>query len=269
MDRQATAWSAAATTAWETLDGSRATDPTGWEFAKTAAASAWVTPDAEKTAAKDAYDAEIIKAAVTESASKALTDIAAVTAKRSTASDCKDALNLALTAVADKEVEIATERNTLLGKKNEWKALVGTCEVNQYLAFRESYFAAKNTRDEKLEKIKDLMADNTKLAIPDAKGTAGSRCERPRSNGDKRSRVPCSTDDGLCCGAATKTVDGALVTIETCQKADASKYSFQPKRGPMEITDPAKESWDFACIGGAQRVLAAVTAAAGLALLMQ
>ena len=113
------------------------------------------------------------------------------------------------------------------------------------------------------------MADNEKLAIPAANGKTGSRCERPRSNGDKRDRVPCSVDDGLCCGAATKTVDGALVTIETCQKADANKFSYQPKRGPMEITDPEKESWDFACIGGAQRVLAAATAAAGLALLMQ
>lgn len=113
------------------------------------------------------------------------------------------------------------------------------------------------------------MADNEKLAIPAANGQTGSRCERPRSNGDKRDRVPCNADDGLCCGAATKTVDGALVTIETCQKSDANKFEYQPKRGPMEITDPAKESWDFACIGGAQRVLAAATAAAGLALLMQ
>lgn len=113
------------------------------------------------------------------------------------------------------------------------------------------------------------MDDNDKAAIPAANGKLNSRCERPRSNGDKRDRVPCDVEAGLCCGAATKTVDGALVTIETCQKADASKYSFQPKRGPMEITDPAKVDWDFACIGGAQRVLAAAAAAAGLALSMQ
>ena len=98
-------------------------------------------------------------------------------------------------------------------------------------------------------------------------GKAGARCERPRSNGDQRARTACAEE--LCCGAATKIIGQTEVTIETCQKADATKYSYQPPRAAMGLAMPSTEQWDFVCIGGATRVLAAAAAAAAAGLMMQ
>lgn len=96
MDRQAKAWKVAATTAYDTLENSRLTALTGWETKKTAAAEAWGTANTEWGTANDLYQAEIIKSAVTESASTSASEISAVTDKRDTANSKRDDLNTAL-----------------------------------------------------------------------------------------------------------------------------------------------------------------------------
>lgn len=153
--------------------------------------------------------------------------------------------------------------------KGVWEQAVAACEVAKYKAFRTTFQAAQAKRVEDLATIKKLMSTRAAAAKKPGSGGAGARCERPRSNGDNRKRRLCTPDAGLCCGAASQTVDGALMTIETCQKKEATTWDYQPPRGPMELTMPAKKSWTFACIGGAQRVLAAAAAAAGLAIAMQ
>merc|ERR1711981_268079 len=128
---------------------------------------------------------------------------------------------------------------------------------------------ATDLRTGNLGKIKALMEkrETAAAAQKPGSGKAGARCERPRSNGDAKTRELC--DEALCCGAATKLIGQTEVTIETCQDAGATKYAYQPTRSAMGLAMPATEDWDFACILGAQRVLAAAAAAAAAGLMMQ
>jgi len=158
----------------------------------------------------------------------------------------------------------------MAGEKAAWETAVGACEVLKYKAFRDAFFAAQTTRGEKLDEIKKLLAEDaaTELAALPGSGKAGSRCQKPRSNGDAKGRAACA--EGLCCAAASKQVGGALVTVETCQTATDTSFTYVPRRAPMQVDNPPGETWDFTCItGGAQRVLAAAAAAAGLGLMMQ
>jgi len=164
---------------------------------------------------------------------------------------------------------VAEEVVKLAGFEVALEEALEKCESAQYTAFRKTFQDATKKRTEDLTAIETLMGDAKKTALKKKSGSglAGARCERPRSNGDSRTRTACEAE--LCCGAATKLIGQTEVTIETCQKADAVKYSYQPPRGAMGLTMPAVESWDFACIAGAQRVLAAAAAAAAAGLMMQ
>lgn len=104
MDAQAQAWKTAATSAWQALEDTRLTAVTGWETAKTAADTAWGTANTDWGTANDLYQAEILKSAVTDSASTSASEISAVTDKRTIAGTKKGDLNTALTAIADKKV---------------------------------------------------------------------------------------------------------------------------------------------------------------------
>jgi hypothetical protein len=172
-------------------------------------------------------------------------------------------------AEADKRDELAKEVVVCDGLEVKVQEALEKCESKQYTNFRKTFQDATGTRGDNLKTIKDLMDKREKdgLAKKAGSGKAGARCERPRSNGDARGRTACA--DELCCGAASKLIGQTEVTIETCQKADATKYSYQPPRAAMGLAMPAVESWDFVCIAGAKRVLAAAAAAAAAGLMMQ
>jgi len=65
-----------------------------------------------------------------------------------------------------------------------------------------------------------------------------------------------------CCGAAKGAMNGATMTIETCQPKTTKKYKYQPPRAPMATTWPAQIEWTFACIDGASKLAAATSALA-------
>lgn len=165
--------------------------------------------------------------------------------------------------------DLAAEVLKCAGLETLLEEALEACESAQYATFRKTFQDATTKRGDNLKTIKDLMEkrDKATAATKPGSGKAGARCERPRSNGDARGRRACEAE--LCCGAATKVIGQTEVTIETCQKADATKYSYQPPRAAMGLAMPAVESWDFACIGGAKRVLAAAAAAAAAGLMMQ
>lgn len=193
----------------------------------------------------------------------------AVVEYRGTADKAKIELEKAVKACEDKRADVV---KAVLAKKELEKTHateLAKCETAKYKVFRDNYLAARKKRVDDLKKIGDAIKaeqDKRKKLKPGS-GTVGARCERPRSNGDRRTRVPCGAD--LCCGAASKLMGSVLVTIETCQKTDATKYKYTPPRAPMASTAGKEVEWDFACIGGASRVLAAVAAAAGVGLMMQ
>lgn len=222
-DATATSATAAAKKKWDDLAAPLAT-------AKKAASDAealLTAPLAALKGLRDKSDAEGVKVAA---AWKALTD------NRAT--------------LAGNEADVAT------AKKAHLKALV-ECRSSQYDAFKKKLGEAQAARETKLTQIKDLIAAQKRPAL----GADGGRCEKPMSNGDHMKRGACATPDTHCCGAAQGVgPTGALMTIEVCQLKTATAYMYQPPRGPMATTMPAKVSWDFVCIGGA-RQLAGVAAA--------
>lgn len=127
---------------------------------------------------------------------------------------------------------------------------------------------AEKARAKTLEDIKAKMEKEAKDMPAAGSGKSGARCEKARSNGDRKMRAACG--ENLCCGAAKGSVGGAVMTIETCQKTDAKTYTYKPPRAPMALDDDADlaKSWPFACIAGAARVAAAATALATSAYLM-
>lgn len=62
--------------------------------------------------------------------------------------------------------------------------------------------------------------------------------------------------------AGAGTADAMWRTIETCQKADAVSYNYQPARSPLAITMPATQDVAFTCIEGAKKLAAAASAVA-------
>ena len=223
-------------------------------------------------AAKVDYDAKMIHADYTGKIAQGGDGEAlaqAVAAERVKVDTAEQAVDAAILAEVAARGALAAEVLNCAGLEAALQVALAECESQQYKAFRTSFQEATDARQADLDKIKELMDKREKAAagMKAGSGLAGARCERPRSNGDKRGRNKCEAE--LCCGAATKLIGQTEVTIETCQKADATKYSYQPPSSPMGLAMPATEDWDFACIGGAQRVLAAAAAAAAAGLMMQ
>ena len=69
-------------------------------------------------------------------------------------------------------------------------------------------------------------------------------------------------DKPLCCGAAQRFLkDGTKLSIETCQLADATTYTYYPALPAGAVVAPTPETWRFQCISAAQKLAAAATAA--------
>jgi hypothetical protein len=145
-------------------------------------------------------------------------------------------------------------------------AAVLACQIAAYDTYRTALEAEMVQRAEDLKTIKALL--ETELVEP-APGTAGARCEKALSNGTYRpARGETTCAETLCCGAARvwmesgTTADAGWRTLETCQLATDTSYTFQPARAPMATTAPAGVSVDFACIEGAKKLAAAASAVA-------
>lgn len=129
---------------------------------------------------------------------------------------------------------IATE----LGKQVKLAATLAekiqACEVAAFLKYSQELATAVQQRKDDLKTIKDMLAA---IAVP-ARGAAGARCEKAFSNGtfrpartnasgadDKSHLLTGGCGDTLCCGAAVVpagTAGDAVMTIETCQKAEGT-----------------------------------------------
>lgn len=175
-------------------------------------------------------------------------------------------LNDAIKAVADQNDKIAAEDKLIKVAKEAYEAQLALCREEKYDDYKKTLRDAEKDRTDALDKIKKLMADNAAKTPAPGSGKEGARCEKARSNGDGRQRTKCG--ENLCCGAAKGNVAGAVMTIETCQKTDATEYTYIPPRDPMAIEDKTGVKWTFACIDGAARVAAAATALATSAYLM-
>jgi len=187
--------------------------------------------------------------------------------KRREAADAQQVKLLkAIKDVKDKNDLIDIEAGKIKVAKKEYEDQLALCREEKYDDYKKTLADAETKRTDDLAAIKKLMAANAAKQPAPGSGKEGARCEKARSNGDGRQRTKCG--ENLCCGAAKGNVGGAVMTIETCQKSDATEYTYVPPRDPMALEDKTGETWTFACIAGAARVAAAATALATSAYLM-
>jgi len=62
--------------------------------------------------------------------------------------------------------------------------------------------------------------------------------------------------------------NGTKLTIETCQLAIAGTYTYYPPLEDNDVEQPIPETWRFQCISGAQKLVAAATAALAASYMM-
>jgi hypothetical protein len=163
------------------------------------------------------------------------------------------------------------------------KAEETKCKNTQWDAYKATLVSSMSTRKSNMTTIATLIDDEDVKRAAVKAGATGSRCEKPTSNGDPKTRgtKPCTTDTD-CCGAATgKLADTgatalvsadsnmATMTIEVCQPKTDTKYKYRPPRMPMATAFPATVEWDFKCIGDARRIAAMATFAAASLFMMQ
>jgi len=163
---------------------------------------------------------------------------------------------------------VAAAEGELLKAQKALASTIQSCQTKAFDKYKATLDAAIAARKTKLDTIETLLKGQT----TPAPGTIGARCEKALSNGTFRKARDefggCGT--GNCCGAARvwmnvgveTTEDVAWRTIETCQKADAKTYDYQPPRAPLATVMPAVKSVDFACIEGAKTLAAAASAVA-------
>jgi len=98
-------------------------------------------------------------------------------------------------------------------------------------------------------------------------GAVGALCAipQPAADGTQAARPTCAEGEPgqpLCCGAAQRFLkDGTKLSIETCQLASATTYTYYPALPDGALVAPTPETWRFQCISAAQKLAAAATAA--------
>jgi len=98
-------------------------------------------------------------------------------------------------------------------------------------------------------------------------GSVGTLCHYPKvAEGEAaQPRPECAEGEPgapLCCGAAQRFLkDGTKLSIETCQLATDTTYTYYPALPADAVVAPATETWRFQCISAAQKLAAAATAA--------
>lgn len=200
---------------------------------------------------------------------------AAATAKRAAVVEAGQALAGARSNLAGAVSEQAAAIGAVNAKKGEIAAkeaeeltAITACEALAYDAYAAALVVAKDERAAKIAKIEKLI-DTAEEAAPAAKA-AGSRCELAPSNGTMRpgrfqgaENYVCAAE--LCCGAAVVPMPGqatTTMTVETCQPVATETYEWTPPRAPLATEWPAVVSAPFACIDGAKKLAAAVSALA-------
>lgn len=157
------------------------------------------------------------------------------------------------------EGEVTTAITALKDAQADELAEIVKCKAAKYDKYTRTLDEALTQRNVDLATIEKLLDDNK----PAARGKENSRCEKAMSNGTFRpARGETTCDEGLCCGAARIPDGNIMMTIETCQKEDATTYNYRPPRAPMATTMPDTKPYDFTCIQGAQKLAAAASALA-------
>lgn len=272
-----------ATKAKEDAALAKTTKSDAWKHATTGAKKKYddqvLVATQKKTDAKTAFDAiALLRTAATEAA--AATNVAAKAAKAS-----REAVNGTIDChVAKKDGDAAAKatcaKNTgeqakVDAAKADLAAKLLACKNTKWDTYKGNLGKAVAKRKVDIDKITTLLKDRAAAApkYVDGAGAKGARCEKAMTSGSmgpRRGAKTCTAETD-CCGAAKKldAATGLLMTVEVCWTKTEKKYTYQPPRQPMQLEMPATETdWTFACIEGAQKLVAASAALATAAYMM-
>jgi hypothetical protein len=118
----------------------------------------------------------------------------------------------------------------------------------------------------KADKVAEVKKAYDAVAAFPTDGSAGTLCHYPKVAADAAPtpRTECLEGEPgapLCCGAAQRFLkDGTKLSIETCQLATSTTYTYYPALPTGALVAPTAETWRFQCVSAAQK-LAAATAA--------
>jgi len=131
-------------------------------------------------------------------------------------------------------------------------------------AAREAAIAAAKARTDKAAAVKTKYSELSKFQTD---GSVNTLCNFPKVGAadPPKPRKECLEGEPgkpLCCGAAQRFLkDGTKLSIETCQLATATTYTYYPALPADAVVAPTVETWRFQCISAAQKLAAAATAA--------
>jgi hypothetical protein len=141
------------------------------------------------------------------------------------------------------------------------------CKVEGFERAQKARVEAAAVAEARVQKVKDTKAAYDALAAFPEDGSAGTLCHVPKVGADEPAQARTACLDGepekpLCCGAAQRFLkDGTKLSIETCQPADSTTYTYYPALPADAVVAPTPETWRFQCISAAQKLAAAATAA--------
>jgi hypothetical protein len=176
-----------------------------------------------------------------------------------------------LTPVAEEKAALALKKADVDGMVTMAEAVLlaakDQCKKAAFLQAQRDRVTAKDLAEARTEKITEVRrAYEDRSAFP-ADGSVGTLCNIPKPvEGEAPgARAECAEGEPgapLCCGAAQRFLkDGTKLSIETCQLATATTYTYYPALPDDALVAPSVETWRFQCISAAQKLAAAATAA--------
>jgi len=147
-------------------------------------------------------------------------------------------------------------------------AATDACKSAAFAAAQQAREEAVEEAEAKQEKIDEVSQAYGAKAAFAQDGSPGTLCNFPPP-GDDGVQAPRLSDcvvEGderpMCCGAAQRFLkDGTKLSIETCQLASATTYTYYPALPAGALVAPTPETWRFHCISAAQKLAAAAAAA--------
>jgi len=116
----------------------------------------------------------------------------------------------------------------------------------------------------------DVAASYAVKAAFASTGETNTLCAFPPRAKDAAQEPRPECAEGFCCGAAQKFLkDGTKLALETCQaETGVHTYQYFPPLPAGATVEPVPETWRFQCISGAQKLVAAATAALAASYMM-
>lgn len=173
----------------------------------------------------------------------------------------------ALTELNEAKAKLALTAGLMAKAEEEFDNARDACKKEAFLEAQEARVKAQEVAKARAAKAAEVLKAYTALTAFPTDGSVGTLCHYAKTAADaaQTPRAECAEGDPglpLCCGAAQRFLkDGTKLSIETCQLATATTYTYYPALPLDSLVAPTAETWRFQCISAAQKLAAAATAA--------